>query len=58
MKSLCKSPFNFGQQLTGASLDKIPETIAGRITAPVPLSLGEYLKANIDTIGSQRLSEH
>ena len=27
--------------MTGAFLDTIPETIAGRISAPVPLSLGE-----------------
>ena len=47
--SSCKSPFNFGQQLTGASLDTIPETIAGRISAPVPLSLGEYRYHRLST---------
>ena len=47
--SLCKSPFNFGQQLTGASLDTIPETIAARISAPVPLSFCQYRYHRLST---------
>ena len=39
----------FGQQLTDASLEAILETIAGRISAPVPHSLGEYRYHRLST---------